>query len=95
MTRSMRSTLLRLSTYTPRKQSRPAEAGKQVLCEKPMALNVEECDRMIAAAGASGVKLGVSYYRHFYPVLARVKAILEAGEIGTPVIAQMNTFRDF
>ena len=72
-----------------------AEAGKQVLCEKPMALNVEECDRMIAAAGASGVKLGVSYYRHFYPVLARVKAILEAGEIGTPVIAQMNTFETF
>ncbi|HBB98682.1 MAG TPA: hypothetical protein DC054_25145 [Blastocatellia bacterium] len=72
-----------------------AEAGKHVLCEKPMAMNVRECDRMIAAARANGVILGVAYYRHFYPLVQRVKEILESGEIGTPVMAQINAFEWF
>src|SRR5258705_5743878 len=58
-----------------------AEAGKHVLCEKPMALNVAECDQMIAACRANNVKLGVAYYRHFYPVIARIRDVTEAGEI--------------
>jgi predicted dehydrogenase len=69
-----------------------AAAGKHVLCEKPMALNVEECERMIAACAANGVKLGIAYYRHFYPVLARVKELLAAGTIGKPILAQINAF---
>ena len=69
-----------------------AEAGKHVLCEKPMALDVAECDRMIAACTANNVKLGIAYYRRFYPVLARVRQILTSGEIGRPVLAQINAF---
>ena len=69
-----------------------AEAGKHVLCEKPMALSVAECERMNAAAEANGVRLGVAYYRRFYPAIERVKEILESGEIGVPVVAQMNAF---
>lgn len=72
-----------------------AEAGKHVLCEKPMAMNVAECDRMIAAALANQVKLGVAYYRHFYPVVGRTKEIIASGEIGQPVIAQINAFEFF
>ena len=72
-----------------------AEAGKHVLCEKPMALNVGECERMNAAAEANGVLLGVAYYRRFYPVVERVKQILESGEIGVPVVAQVNAFERF
>ena len=72
-----------------------AEAGKHVLCEKPMALNVAECDRMISAARANYVKLGVAYYRHFYPVIRRAKEIIASGEIGRPVIAQINAFEYF
>ena len=72
-----------------------ADAGKHVLCEKPMALNVPECDRMIEACQRNGVKLGVAYYRHFYPVVRRAKQIIQSGEIGTPVVAQMNAFEWF
>ena len=72
-----------------------AEAGKHVLCEKPMAMSVAECDRMIAAARASRVKLGVAYYRHFYPVVKRAREIVESGDIGLPVLAQINAFESF
>jgi predicted dehydrogenase len=72
-----------------------AEAGKHVLCEKPMAMTVGECDRMIAACRASGVMLGVAYYRHFYPSLLRINALIAAGEIGEPVLAQVEAFERF
>ena len=72
-----------------------ARAGKHVLCEKPMAMNVGECDQMIAACAERGVKLGVAYYRHFYPVVSRITEILASGEIGTPIIAQINAFEYF
>jgi predicted dehydrogenase len=72
-----------------------AEAGKHVLCEKPMALDVDECDRMIETAEGSGVRLGVAYYRHFYPIVQRVKALLAAGDIGAPVVAHIDAFERF
>jgi predicted dehydrogenase len=72
-----------------------AQAGKHILCEKPMAMNTNECDRMIAACKANSVKLCVAYYRHFYPVVLRVKEILSSGEIGQPVVAQINAFELF
>jgi predicted dehydrogenase len=72
-----------------------AEAGKHVLCEKPMAMDLAECDRMIAACRASGVRLGIAYYRRFYPVVARVKQLVDRGAIGTPVFAQMTAFEPF
>jgi len=72
-----------------------AEAGKHVLCEKPMALTVAECDRMIHACRSNNVTLGIAYYRHFYPVVRRMKEIIESGEIGTPLIAQVNAFEWF
>lgn len=72
-----------------------ANAGKHVLCEKPMALNVSECDNMIAACRAAGVKLGIAYYRRFYPVIERARKIIAAGEIGRPVLAQINAFEYF
>ena len=72
-----------------------AEAGKHVLCEKPMAFCAADCDRMIAACDANGVKLGVAYYRRFYPVIQRVRALIEHGEIGQVVLVQMNAFSHF
>ena len=59
-----------------------AAAGKHVLVEKPMARSVLECDQMIAACRQAGVKLGVAYYRRFYPIVARMRALMEDGAIG-------------
>jgi predicted dehydrogenase len=72
-----------------------AEAGKHVLCEKPMGMNAHECEQMIAACRANNVKLGVAYYRHFYPVIDRVKNLIASGEIGSIVFAQINVFEWF
>jgi predicted dehydrogenase len=72
-----------------------ARAGKHVLCEKPMAMDVAECDAMIAACRSAGVALGIAYYRRFYPAVARVHALVESGEIGAPVFAQMTAFEPF
>jgi predicted dehydrogenase len=72
-----------------------AETGKHVLCEKPMALDVHECDRMIEAAERTRVKLGVAYYRRFYPILARVKELVAAGVLGEVVAARADVFEPF
>jgi len=44
-----------------------AKAGKHVICEKPMALSVAECDAMIAACQAAGVRLMIGYRLHYEP----------------------------
>lgn len=72
-----------------------AEAGKHVLSEKPMALNVAECERMIGAARQHGVRLGVAYYRHLYPAVRRLRELLSSGELGKPVFAQVQAFEHF
>jgi predicted dehydrogenase len=72
-----------------------AEAGKHVLCEKPMALDVAACSRMVSAAGSHDVRLGVAYYRHHYPVVARLRELLASGELGEPVLAHVEAFERF
>ena len=46
---------------------RAAKAGKPVICEKPMANSVEECDEMIAVCKEAGVMLSIGYRLHFDP----------------------------
>jgi len=46
---------------------RAAQAGKHVICEKPMANTVQECDEMIDACNQAGVMLSVGYRLHFDP----------------------------
>jgi predicted dehydrogenase len=72
-----------------------AEAGKHVLCEKPMALDAESCGRMIGACSANKVRLGIAYYRRFYPLVKRIKEMLEWEEIGKIVLAQVNAFESY
>jgi glucose-fructose oxidoreductase len=61
---------------------RAAEAGKHVLCEKPMALSVQDCDTMIEAARATGVRLMVAYRLHFDPVNLWAVEIARSGQLG-------------
>lgn len=68
-----------------------AKAGKHVLVEKPMALNVAECDQMIAACRQAGVRLGVAYYRRCYPVILRLEELLRDGALGTPLAIHATT----
>ena len=63
-------------------------AGKHVLCEKPMAINLAEAERMVAEARVAGRMLGVSYYRRLYPKLIRAKRLIAEGAIGQPLLAE-------
>ena len=58
------------------------EAGIHLLLEKPMAIGVEECERMIAASEKSGAKLMVAYRLHFEPGTLKGIERVRAGEIG-------------
>src|SRR2546421_4504654 len=64
------------------------ECGKPVLCEKPMALNAEECKEMIAAAKRRKLLLGVAQIFRFEESTNRLRQRLQAGEIGRPVFAR-------
>jgi 1,5-anhydro-D-fructose reductase (1,5-anhydro-D-mannitol-forming) len=66
-------------------------AGKDVLCEKPMALSLEEAKTMTEAARSNGRTLGIAYYRRMYPKVQRAKELLEQGVIGRPVLAELKT----
>jgi myo-inositol 2-dehydrogenase/D-chiro-inositol 1-dehydrogenase/scyllo-inositol 2-dehydrogenase (NAD+) len=68
-----------------------AAAGKHVFCEKPMALTVEECDRMIRAAEKAGVVLQLGFVRRFQPEFAEARRRIEAGEIGEPMLVKSLT----
>ena len=61
---------------------RALKAGKHVLCEKPMASTVAECEAMVAAAKAAGKQLGIAYRVHFEPNNIEAVRLLRAGQIG-------------
>ena len=58
------------------------EAGKHVLCEKPLARTVEECRAMQDAADASGRLLATGFNYRFYPSVLKAREALDAGVIG-------------
>lgn len=68
-----------------------ARAGVHVLCEKPMARNVGECDAMIAACERAGVKLGVTFQGRFEPLSLKLKAALDNGRLGRLLWCSANT----
>lgn len=67
------------------------KAGKHVLCEKPMAMSIEDCERMVEAARAAGKKLMIDQNQRLAKAHVRAKELLDAGEIGR-VISFRTTF---
>lgn len=61
---------------------RSAKAGKNVLCEKPMAVSVAECEAMIAACKQANVKLMIAYRLHYEPSNLRAVQLIRDGSIG-------------
>lgn len=62
--------------------------GKPVLCEKPMAINANECRQMVEAAQKAGVLLGVAQIFRFEQSLHRIRDRVTSGEIGKPIFAR-------
>jgi myo-inositol 2-dehydrogenase/D-chiro-inositol 1-dehydrogenase len=69
------------------------EAGKNVLLEKPMALSVEECDRLIEAANRNDRVLNIGHEFRLSTQWGRLKAIIDDGDIGEPLYALVSLFR--
>ena len=61
---------------------RAAKAGKHVLCEKPMATSVEDCEGMIAACKAANVKLMIAYRCHYEPTNLKAIQLIRSGQLG-------------
>ena len=61
---------------------RALEAGKHVLCEKPIASNADEAQRMATAADKSGRVLIEAFHYRYHPLAARIREILDGGELG-------------
>lgn len=71
-----------------------AEAGKHVLCEKPMAMNVAECERMIEACKQNNVKLMVGHMVRLSPLVKRMKELVQSGAIGKIIRAESDFVYD-
>lgn len=69
------------------------EAGKPVYVEKPMALNFQECQKMISVSQKTGTPLFVAYYRRHLDYFKQIKQILDKGEIGTVLSSQIRFWR--
>jgi scyllo-inositol 2-dehydrogenase (NAD+) len=79
-------------TFTHAALVREAAAhGLHVLCEKPMALSVAECDAMIADCERAGVTLQLAFMRRFDPPFVQAKAQLDAGDIGDVLMVRSLT----
>jgi predicted dehydrogenase len=62
---------------------RAADAGKHILCEKPLCLTADEAREVQAAVSASGVTLMCAHNQLFLPAVAKAREVLDAGLLGT------------
>ncbi|MFH1737973.1 MAG: Gfo/Idh/MocA family oxidoreductase [bacterium] len=67
-------------------------AGKHVICEKPMASCLAECDKMLAASESNNRKLAIIAQNRFRPPVQKLKSILDSGIIGRVLHAQVDSF---
>jgi len=65
-----------------------AREGKHVLCEKPIALTLDQADHMVAAIRESGVISMVAHVIRFWPQYVTIKELFDSGSLGTPVLTR-------
>jgi predicted dehydrogenase len=63
-----------------------ATAGKEIFCEKPLAITLEDAESALEAVARAGVRLQVGFMRRYDPAYVAARKRVEAGEIGTPVV---------
>ena len=80
-----------ISVATPHKSHaalaiRCMRAGKHVIVEKPMTVDLDEADQMIAASRETGRTLGSVFQRRYWPAALKAKATIDEGKIGRPLL---------
>ena len=65
-----------------------AAAGKAVLCQKPLATTLEDCDRIIEAVRRTGVKFSVAFQMRQDPVNRKIKELVDAGAVGEVAVVR-------
>ncbi|HYO83701.1 MAG TPA: Gfo/Idh/MocA family oxidoreductase, partial [Bryobacteraceae bacterium] len=71
------------------------EAGKAVLCEKPLTMSVAEAQEMVSLAESKQLANCVNHNLRYYPVLQHVRRFIEAGELGEVLVVQGNYSQDW
>jgi predicted dehydrogenase len=66
-----------------------AEAGKHIICEKPIALTVNDGIAMIRACERAGVRLFIGMVLHFFPQYIALKRAVDSGRVGHPQVIRM------
>ncbi len=74
---------------------RVLQAGKHVLCEKPLAMNAEQSSELVDLAQATGLQAGVCYNIRFYPLNLQVRQMIAAGELGKILSIQGSYVQDW
>lgn len=72
-----------------------ASAGKQVICDKPMAISLAECDAMIAAAERNGVRLLIGHTQSLDAPIRQMAAVVASGELGALTMVNTWFFSDW
>lgn len=72
-----------------------ASRGCHVFCEKPMALNLDDADEMIATTESAGVQLMIGHCIRFWPEYAHLKGLQESGELGDLLSVNLTRYGEF
>jgi len=70
------------------------QAGKHVLCEKPLALNHDQASRLVAAANERSVLLAVNHVLRYSPLLQTAKRVIDSGVLGRPLRAFFENYAE-
>src|SRR5580698_2696663 len=71
------------------------EAGKHVLCEKPLAMDVGEAEQLVRLQTAKNLRGGLCHNLRYYPMVQQMRAMCQAGELGEILVVQGTYSQDW